>query len=290
VSAVLGALRDAPVELTAIVTTADDGGSSGDLPAVWRSRGRGPSSLANRAQRWHEPAGHRDVAAAGNALWPTSSGQSADPIAHGLARRPRSLESPACGVAWRLRPRAAGERRAGHAARRDRRQRGRGRIRNRRYRRAHPSAAVRSALASHARGRGASAPGRGLGPARPRIALYEQARRRCAFSDRDGRRPHAGRVLWLSNLEPEQAEIAGMAARITCPLFATMACVWMTSCTTPRRNCASRRRPWRATALPDSPGRFARVVAPCKTHASAALEGVFGEQPSMVGTVVGRGF
>jgi uncharacterized cofD-like protein len=31
VAAVLGALRDAPVELTAIVTTADDGGSSGDL-------------------------------------------------------------------------------------------------------------------------------------------------------------------------------------------------------------------------------------------------------------------
>src|ERR1700733_2848857 len=31
VAAVLGALRDAPLELTAIVTTADDGGSSGDL-------------------------------------------------------------------------------------------------------------------------------------------------------------------------------------------------------------------------------------------------------------------
>src|SRR5436305_8451090 len=31
VAAVLGGLRDAPVELTAIVTTADDGGSSGGL-------------------------------------------------------------------------------------------------------------------------------------------------------------------------------------------------------------------------------------------------------------------
>ena len=39
VAAVLAALRDAPVELTAIVTTADDGGSSGDL----RQRFGGPA-------------------------------------------------------------------------------------------------------------------------------------------------------------------------------------------------------------------------------------------------------
>ena len=39
VAAVLAALRDAPVELTAIVTTADDGGSSGDL----RRRFGGPA-------------------------------------------------------------------------------------------------------------------------------------------------------------------------------------------------------------------------------------------------------
>lgn len=39
VAAVLSALRDAPVELTAIVTTADDGGSSGDL----RRRFGGPA-------------------------------------------------------------------------------------------------------------------------------------------------------------------------------------------------------------------------------------------------------
>jgi len=39
VAAVLGALRDAPVDLTAIVTTADDGGSSGDL----RERFGGPA-------------------------------------------------------------------------------------------------------------------------------------------------------------------------------------------------------------------------------------------------------
>jgi uncharacterized cofD-like protein len=39
VAAVLGALRDAPLELTAIVTTADDGGSSGDL----RRRFGGPA-------------------------------------------------------------------------------------------------------------------------------------------------------------------------------------------------------------------------------------------------------
>src|ERR1700733_3656811 len=39
VAAVLAALRDAPVELTAIITTADDGGSSGDL----RRRFGGPA-------------------------------------------------------------------------------------------------------------------------------------------------------------------------------------------------------------------------------------------------------
>ena len=39
VAAVLAALRDAPVDLTAIVTTADDGGSSGDL----RRRFGGPA-------------------------------------------------------------------------------------------------------------------------------------------------------------------------------------------------------------------------------------------------------
>ena len=118
VAAVLAALRDAPVELTAIITTADDGGSSGDLrrhfggPAVGDLRrslvalSDGTNLLATvMSQPLETDYGRHPV---GNLLIQSLMDSLGDL---------ESIDSVARRVARYLRPRSAGKRRAGQTAR-----------------------------------------------------------------------------------------------------------------------------------------------------------------------------
>ena len=191
VAAVLAALRDARVELTAIVTTADDGGSSGDLrrrfggPAVGDLRrslvalSDGTNLLATVMSRPLEtdygrhPVGNLLIQSLMDSLGDLES--STRSLGEWLGISGRVL--PASVEPVRLLADTGGRLIAGESAIGDTVDR----IVRLRFDPQWPRTPL---------GRGASDPGCGLGPARPRVALYEHARDQRAPADRLGARPH----------------------------------------------------------------------------------------------------
>jgi uncharacterized cofD-like protein len=291
VAAVLRALRDAPVELTAIVTTADDGGSSGDLrrrfggPAVGDLR-RSLTALSDdthmlaivMSQPLETPYGRHPV---GNLLIQSLTGALGD-----LESSSRWL-GRCLGVAGSVLPASvepvtllaetgerviAGESAIGHTERILR-------LRFRPQWPRTPPAAVQAIL-------GADwvliAPG----------SLYTSTLATCALPQivpALARTP--GRVLWLCNLEPQHGETAGMTAedhlsalrkhgvRVDDVLYDPEAKLHFSPTTLARNRIAGFAWPLQEGSRPIHDPQLL----------AAALEPVFGAQQSAVGTAVGRG-
>ena len=293
VAAVLGALRDAPVELTAIVTIADDGGSSGDLrqrfggPAVGDLRrslialSDGTNMLATVMSRPLET--HYGRHPVGNLLIRSLTDSLGD-----LEASSRSL-GQWLGISGRVLPASvepvtlladtgerviSGESAIGHAGERILR------LRFDPHSPRTPLAAVQSILAADwvLLAPGSLYTSTLATSALPQIAMAVD------------RTP--GRVLWLCNLEPDEAETAEMTAedhlsalrnhgvRVDDVLYDPAAKLHFTPATLARSGIAGFAWPLRAgSRAVHDPRRL-----------SAALEALFGEQPSIVRAVAGRRF
>jgi uncharacterized cofD-like protein len=291
VAAVLEALRDAPVELTAIVTTADDGGSSGELrrrfggPAVGDLR-RSLIALSDStnllasvmSQPLETPYGRHPV---GSLLIRSLTDSLGD-----LEASSRCL-GRWLGVSGSVLPASteqvrlladtgdqviAGESAIGATANRIRRLRF-----DPQWPRT-PPAAVQAILAADWV---LVAPG----------SLYTSTLATSALPQivpAVARTP--GRVLWLCNLEPEEVETAGMTAedhlsalrhhgvRVDYVLYDSQAKLHFTPATLGRNGIAGFAWPLQAGSRPVHDPRLL----------GAALESLFGAQPSAVRAVVGR--
>jgi uncharacterized cofD-like protein len=291
VAAVLGALRDAPVELTAIVTTADDGGSSGEL----RRRFGGPAVGDLR----------RSLAALSDATNLLASVMS-QPLETRYGRHPvgnlliRSLAdslgdleaSSRClgrwlGVSGSVLPASteqvrlladtgdqviAGESAIGDTA---------NGIRRLRFDPPWPRTPVAAVQAILDADWVLLAPG----------SLYTSTLATSALPQIVSAVARApGRVLWLCNLEPERVETAGMTAedhlsalrhhgvRVDDVLYDSEARLHFTPATLGRSGIAGFAWPLQAGSRPVHDPRLL----------GAALESLFGAQPSAVRAVIGR--
>ena len=292
VAAVLRALRDAPVALTAVVTTADDGGSSGDL----RRRFGGPA-VGDLRRSLVALSDDTDLLATVMSQ-PLETRYGRHPVGNLLIRSLTDsfgdLESssrwlgPWLGISGSVLPASvepvtlladtgdqviAGESAIGRNAERVLR------LRFRPQWPRTPPAAVQAILAADWV---LVAPG----------SLYTSTLATCALPQIVTAVANTpGRVLWLCNLEPEHAETTGMSAedqlsalrrhgvRVDDVLYDPEAKLHFSPTTLARSRISGFAWPLQAGS---GPIHDPRLLA-------AALESVFAAQPSAVATAVGRG-
>jgi uncharacterized cofD-like protein len=291
VAAVLGALRDAPVEVTAIVTTADDGGSSGDLrrqfggPAVGDLRrslialSDGTNLLASVMSRPLETRYGRHPV--GNLLIRSLTDSFGD-LEASSRWLGRWLGISGCVLPATVEPVTlladtgdaviAGESAIGDTA---------DRILRLRFDPQWPRTPTAAVQAIEAADWVLLAPG----------SLYTSTLATCALPQivsTVARTP--GRVLWLCNLEPEQAETTEMTAedhlsalrdhgvRVDDVLYDPKAILHFTPATLARNRIAGFAWPVQAGSLAVHDPRLL----------GAALESLFSAQPTTLGTVVRR--